>query len=62
MRSAERMEWMEARSVRSVAQLSLQEAGSVLSAERMGTTGGTMGMCSERYDVRSGMAMRAAVG
>lgn len=28
----------------------------------VGTAGGTMAVCSERYVVRSGMAMRAAVG
>lgn len=28
----------------------------------VGTAGGTMAVRSERYDVRSGMAMRAAVG
>ena len=31
-------------------------------SRRMGTAEGTMGMRSERYVMRSGVAMRAAVG
>ena len=33
-----------------------------MASRMMGTAGGTMGMRSERYVVRSGVAMRAAVG